>query len=217
MDQTLSSSPDYKSLSETGLNLSEIEFNIILAEIQKGVLDVKNYLKILDDPNPQFSFLNNINTLGFSPVSDSINIRLDYLNLFAITQTPLEYKDQLVCFVPENFYVIVKYFTWLRLFGREETIHYYQYHDNPAVKVKFPDKFPEKFSPKSLLLSDLEVETRNIGDKIAIMNNEAPVWKNIDEYLSKNYPEYYNKPIEHLTTLPRPNLQISFEMENLLV
>lgn len=216
MDQALSPTPDYKFLSENGLKLSEAEFNTILNEIKKGVLDTKNYLNALDNPNPKFSFLNNIGIFGYSTENDSINIRIDYLNLFANSPTSLKYKDQLVCFVPDKFYVIVKYLTWLRLFGREETIHYFQYHGSPQVKVKFPDKFPESFSPKSLLLSDIEVEARTIGDKIAVVNNEIPVWKNIDEYFSKNFPEYYNKPIELLATLPRPNLQISFEMENLM-
>lgn len=212
----LPSSSQYQTLAATGLKLPEIEFNTILLEVEKGILEAKEHLKTTDT-GPQVTFSNDISAIGFSAEHDSINIRIDYLNLFASNHTPLDYKDQLVCFVPNKFYVIVKYLTWLRLFGREETIHYYQYHSNPHLKIKFPEKFPELFSPKSLLLSDLEIEARTIGDSIALANNDNPIWKNIDEYLAANFPEFYNKPIEHLATLPKPNLQMSFEMENILI
>ncbi len=216
MNYVLPDTSDYKALSARGLLLPETDFKVITAEIKKGVLDCKNYLKTAEAAGPEFTFSDNINALGFSVSTGSINLRIDYLNLFVSSASPLEYKDQLVCFVPDKFYVIVKYFNWLRLFGREETIHYYQHFGNPQLHVKFPEEFPENFSPKSLLLSDLEVEARKVGDTIALTNNESPVWKNIDEYFMSNFPDYYNKPIEELATLPKPNLQISFEMENIL-
>jgi hypothetical protein len=216
MDINLKGTADYQALVENGLRLSEEEFKTIIGEVERGVSEARNYLKADDEDIPQITFLNDTGVMGFYTKSDSINIRPDYLNLVAHNETPLLYKDQLICFVPDKFYMVFKYLDWMRLFGIEETVHYYQRHGNPSLLVKFPESFPENMSPKSLLLSDLETEARNTVDKILDANNGQPVWKNLDKYFSDNYSDYYNKPIEELTDLPKSDLPISFEMENLL-
>ena len=205
----------YSELSEKNLKLSEIEFNAFVGEVKKGIIEAKNYLDADPNTNPEITFLNDTGIIGFNPQTDSINIRLDYLNLLSSSETPITYKDQLICFVPDKFYMVFKYLDWLRLFGMENAIHYYQFHHNPTLKVKFPENFPENFSPKTLLLSDLETEARETVDKILEAKNEPPVWKKLNEYFASNFPEHYNKPVAELINLPKPDLQISFEMENL--
>ncbi len=217
MDSQLPDSYNYKSLSENGLQLSESDFNKIMTSVTKGVNFARAYLETENDPSPKFLYSDISGVIGYSYKFDAINIRMDYLNLITHNTMALEYKDQLVCFVPDKFYMILKYLQWLTIFGIEETIHYYQKHGNSKLMVKFPEIFPEMLSPKSLLLSDLEAEARTTVDKILAANNENPIWENVDSYFSKNFPEYYNKPIEHLATLPKPNLAISFEMESLMI
>ena len=216
MNQLPSELLDYQSLSAKGLQLAENDFNIIFNAITQGIDDVKLYLNIRDDSGPKLQISATDSTMGFSKEYDVINVNMGYLNLISGNTTPLEYRDQLACFVPDKFYVIFKYLYWLRLFGREEAIHYYQKHGNPKLNVPFPDSFPESLSRKAFILSDLEVEARSTVDAIAELNRENVVWKNVDEYFSHNFSDYYNKPIDHLSTLPKPNIQISFEMENIV-
>jgi hypothetical protein len=206
----------YRALAENGLMLSEQEFNTIITEIKKGIREASEFLKVDEGSTPTLSFINETGIIGFSPNTNSINIRSAYLNLIAQAETDVMYKDQLICFVPDKFYMVFKYLEWLRLFGMENAIHYYQFHTSPMLKVKFPDSFPENFSPRTLLLSDLEIEARRTVDKILEGKEEPPPWKKLDEYLSSNFPEHYNKSVSELQTLPKPDLEISFEMENLL-
>lgn len=216
MDQQLPGPNIYQSLAEKGLKLSEKDFNATLEAVQKGVDKARAYLKTENKPAPQIVFSDTVGTIGFSNDLNAINIRMDFLNLIAKNTTPVEFRDQLVCFVPDKLYMILKYLSWLEFFGMEETIHYYQKHGSSLLKVKFPEKFPDSLSPRTLLLSDLEVEARSTVDSINSANNENPIWKNVDAYFSANFPEYYNLPVDQLITLPKPDLQISFEMENLL-
>jgi len=206
----------YQSLKDKGLKLSEEDFSTILDAVTQGAEDVKRYLGTTNDPWPKFLFSDSIDALGFSSLEDAINIHLTYLNHISENETPLKFRDQLACFVPDKFYVIFKYLYWLRLFGREETIHYYQKRGNPLLHAPFPNAFPKTLSAKTFLLSDVEVEARKTVDKVASLNNENIVWKPIDDYLSTNFSEYYNKPIEYLATQPKPNISISFEIENIL-
>lgn len=217
MNPTLPEDISFNLLKENGLKLSDHDFGVMIKSVMQGVNNARKYLQTETDPPPKFVFSDTISAIGYAHETDAINIRMDYLNLVAINTTKIEYRDQLVCFVPDKFYMILKYLSWMRLFGIEETIHYYQRHGNPKVHVSFPEKFPENLSPKSLLLSDLEVEARTTVDKINEANNENSIWQNVDEFFSKNYSDYYNKPIDHLAALPKPDLPISFEMENLLI
>lgn len=207
----------YQSLIAKGLKIHELEFYAIYAQLQKGIIETKSYLKANTLDDPQLSFNNDTGRIGFNTQTNTINISLDYLSHMAASKTSLEYKDQLICFVPDKFCMVIKYLDWLRFFGIEQAIHFYQFHNNPSLKVSFPEKFPDKFSPKSLLLSNLEVEARKTVDMILIENQEKPIWHNLDTYLKTNFPEFYNKSITELSNLPKPNLQITFEMENLFL
>ena len=206
----------YQSLKDKGLKLSEEDFNAIVGAIKQGAEDVKQYLEINNDSWPKFSFSDNIDAMGFSSQNDTINIHISYLDHVSENETPLKFRDQLACFAPDKFYMIFKYLYWLRLFGREETIHYYQKHGNPKLKVSFPNTFPKSLSTKTFLLSDVEVEARKAVDVVATLNNENIVWKPVDEYLKTNFSNYYNKPVEYLISLPKPTIPISFELENIL-
>ncbi|HSW88024.1 MAG TPA: hypothetical protein VLG12_02575, partial [Candidatus Saccharimonadales bacterium] len=141
MSKTPSELLDYQSLKNKGLKLAENDFNTVFSTIIQGHDDTKRYLNVENDPNPAFRISDEDVSMGFSKTQDAINIHLGYLNLLSKNTTPIEYRDQLTCFVPDKFYVIFKYLYWLRLFGRESTIHYYQKHGNPKLKIAFPAVF----------------------------------------------------------------------------
>lgn len=204
---------DYKTLSQNGLQLSEVDFNVILKSLTIGAEEAKTFLNVASDIWPKFNFSNHTTSLGFSAKADAICLSMTNLNQQAVRIAPLEYKDQLIVFMPDVFYIIVKYLYWLKLLGREATIHHYQKVGSPKLRVQFPEKLPVSFSHKLLLLSNVETEARAIADEIAKVHDENPTWKNVDAYLSQNYPQYYNKTIEELSVLPKPDLPISFEME----
>jgi len=204
---------DYGSLVKNGLQLPENDFNLIRDSLFKGCEEVKKYLGVENDPWPKFDFSNDIPVLGFYSKDDSICISVNNLNQQSSRSTPLEYKDQLIVFMPDVFYIITKYLYWLKLFGREATIHRYQKLGNPKLHVPFPESLPASFSAKLLLLSNIEVEARTISDAVAKEHEEVPIWENVNAYLSKNYADYYNKSLEDLAKLPKPHFPISFEME----
>jgi hypothetical protein len=216
MNATFPDFPDYALLHENGLLLSESDFASIVQEISKGVHDARKFLKTDADAGQKFVITDEIGAIGYSAKADAINIRMDYLNLVATNSTLIAYRDQLVCFVPDKFYMILKYLHWMRLFGIEETVHYYQRHGNSLLHAAFPENFPAELSPKSLLLSDIEVEARSMVDNILIAGGEQPIWKPVDAFLKSNYQQYYNKPLAEIAALPKPDLPISFEMENLI-
>lgn len=116
-------------------------------------------------------------------------------------------------FIPDVFYIVVKYIYWLKLLGREATIHRYQKVGNPLLQVAFPENLPATFSTKQLLLSRLEVEARRVTDEITQLQGETPIWRSVDNYFSQKFPQFYNKSIEELANLPKPNFPISYEME----
>jgi hypothetical protein len=204
---------DYNSLTKRGLQLSENDFNLIRDSLGTGAEEAKKYLNVATDVWPKFIFESGVQVLGYSSQHDAISLSLNLLNQAAARTTNIEYKDQLLCFMPDVFYIIVKYTYWLKLLGREATVHRYQKIGNPLLKKKFPEVIPASLSSRALLLSDVEVEARTITDAITIQLGEIPIWKNFDAYFSKNHAEYYNKPIDELEKLPKLTLPISFEME----
>lgn len=204
---------DYSSLAQKGLQLSEKDFKLILDSLTTGAIEAKNYLNVTSDSWPKFNFSNDIHSLGFSSKDDAICISLNHLNHVANRSTQLEFKDQLIMFIPDKFYIIQKYTYWLKLLGREATIHRYQNIGNLALQVKFPKSIPITFSSKLLLLSNLEVEARTILDAVTLQKGESPVWKNVDIYLSQNFPQFYNKSIDELTGMSQPDFPMSYEME----
>jgi hypothetical protein len=205
---------DYESLSKKGLRLSESDFNLIQGSLVSGAREAKKYLNVVsDDSWPKFIFGSDVDVLGYASQHDAISLSINHLNQADSLSTRLEYKDQLIMFVPDIFYMIVKYNYWLKLLGMESTIHRYQKIGNPLLKKRFPEKLPPEVSPKKLLLSDVEVEARTVTDAVITQLGENPIWKNFEVYLSKNYPQYYNKSIEELAKLPKIIFPISFEME----
>lgn len=204
---------DYNSLSKNGLRLSESDFNLIRDSLVSGAREAKKYLNVVDDSWPKFIFGSDVDVLGYASQNDAISLSINHLNQADSGSTQLEYKDQLLMFVPDVFYMIVKYAFWLKLLGIESTIHRYQKIGNPLLTKRLPEKLPPSVSPKKLLLSDVEVEARRNTDAIIVRLGENPIWKNFDAYLSKNYPLYYNKSIEELVKLPKIMFPITFEME----
>lgn len=208
--------PDYQALVQQGLTLSQENFTTIVREIILGAQEVSGYFGIAQNDWPKFIFPDMITRIGYDANNDAINLPLRYLHLISENPTAIQYRDQLVCFIPDKFYVVLKYLYWLRLFGREETIHYYQRQGEKKLKATFPTQFPQGFSSKALLLSDIEIEARKTSDLIAQKQDEMPVWDNVDTYLAEHYKEYYGKTIEELAQMPRPEIPITFEMEFLL-
>jgi len=203
----------YNNLKNQGLSITTDNFNTICNLIIKGCNESMTFLESVDNDWPKFNFSNDSGTLGYSIKDDAICISLNHLNQVNSRSIQLEYKDQLIFFIPDMFYTIIKYTNWLELLGRESTIHRYQKKGNSKLNAKFPSGPIENISTRSLLLSDIEVEARKISDEISLQSGSNPVWRKIDEYLSGNFSDYYNKPIEEITKLPAPSLQASYEME----
>ncbi len=204
---------DYNYLIKKGLTLSGEDFSLIHDSLITGANEAKKYLNVSNDLWPKFNFSNDSPTLGYNSLDDTICLSLNHINQAASRSTPLKYKDQLIMFMPDKFYIIVKYISWLKLLGREATIHRYQKIGNPLLYMKFPETLPSTLSTKLLIFSDVEVEARTVNDKIAAMSGEKPIWIKVNAYFSENYPQYYNKSIMELAKFPKPDLPISFEME----
>ncbi len=204
---------DFQLLTQAGLTISEDAFNLMKNNLLAGVEEAKLYLNAVEDEWPKFNFSNDAGALGYSGKDDAICISINHLNQAASRNTSLEYKDQLLLFVPDVFYLIVKYLHWLKLLGRESTIHRYQKHGNTKLNAKYPEALPGYLSNKLLLFSDFEVEARGAVDAIAEQSGEGPIWKNVDEYLEKTFAQYYRKNIDDLLKFPKPEFHMSFEME----
>lgn len=213
MDKKEINTIDFKSLSANGLLLPEESFKLILDQLTKGANEAKNFLNAQNEDWPKFNFSKDTHTLGYSVNDDAICVSINHLNQALARSTQLEFKDQLLMFIPDLFYIIVKYIYWLKLIGREATIHRYQKIGNPELHIPFPKSLPITFSPKLLLFSNLEVEARTMLDAVNQHNGENAIWKNVDVYLSQKYPQYYNKSIDELNGMQKPDFPMSFEME----
>jgi hypothetical protein len=206
----------YETLVNQGLELPKQDFILVMENITKGAQQAMEYLGVSDSSSswPKFIISNSVSAFGYSAKDDAICFSLRHLNHISQNATPLIYKDQLVCFIPDTFYIIIKYLSWLTLFGRESTVHRYQKLGNPNLHVQFPLEFPENFSTRLLLLSSMEVEARKTVDAIAERNGDRPLWENVNEYFERVFPGYYDKTIDELSKLPKPELSISFEVES---
>lgn len=204
---------EFQGLTQAGLTVSEDTFNLMKNNLMAGVEEAKLYLNTVEEEWPRFNFSNDAGALGYSAKDDAICISINHLNQAASRSTSLEYKDQLLLFVPDVFYLIVKYLHWLKLLGREATIHRYQKLGNAKLNAKYPEIPPGYISNKLLIFSDFEVEARKAVDEIAAAGGESRVWENVDEYLEKNYSQYYRKSIDDLIKFPKPEFHMSFEME----
>ena len=206
-------STDYKVLINNGLRLAMNDFNLIRDSLVGGAQEAMKYLNVQNDTWPKFNFSNDIPSLGYSSATDAICLSINHLNQADTRSTTLEFKDQLLMFIPDVFYIIVKYTFWLKLLGIESTIHRYQKIGNPLLFTQFPLKLTQPYTSRQLLLSNFEVEARKITDEITLQLGENQIWKNVDDYFAKNYTEYYNKSIEEIAKLPKPTFPISYEME----
>lgn len=204
---------NFVELSKNGLQIPEESFNLIRDNLLKGVTLAKNWLNVQQDSWPKFNFSNDASALGYSSNDDAICISVNHLNQAFSNTAPLEYKDQLLLFIPDVFYLIVKYLYWLKLFGIESTIHRFQRSGNPKLHSQFPQSLPPAFSTRLLLFCSAEVEARTVVDTIVGEAGDNIIWKNVDKYFSANYPQYYNKSIEELSKLAKPEFKLSFEME----
>ncbi len=213
MENKIVQNIDYNSLSAKGLRLSEHNFNLMLNFLVEGANEVKSYLGVVSDDWPKFNFANDINTMGYSRGHDAICLSINHLNQAVDRSDKIEFKDQLIMFIPDVFYMVVKYIYWLKLLGREATIHHYQTIGNPKLHVQFTGNTSPALSPKQLLFSCVEVEARGITDEITQQQGETPIWARVDAYFSQKFPQYYNKSIEELAKLPKPNYPVSYVME----
>jgi hypothetical protein len=205
---------EYQSLTQKGLQMSQEDFRKIIDTISQGAKEAMEYLGVQDDMWPAFTISDSIPVLGYSGKDDVIGFSMRHLNHITSSQTQLMYKDQLVCYIPDTFYIIIKYLSWLKMLGRESTIHRYQKLGNPMLKAQFPEVFAPELSVKLLLMSDIEVEARTACDEIAGKLGDLQLWQNVNAYFLEQFPQYYNKKIEELILLPKPTLPISFEMES---
>jgi hypothetical protein len=83
---------------------------------------------------------------------------------------------------------------------REEAVHHYQYIGHHKLKAKHNEKYME-LSRLHQLLTDIEVEARDIVDQIAISKNEQAIWMELDRVLQLLFPEFYNESIESLSRI----------------
>jgi hypothetical protein len=184
--------------------------------VERGAEEVKNYLGMAKDTAwPKYLFSDSVSVLGYSSQFDAINLPMRYLNMIAANTQALQFKDQMTFYIQDKFFVILKYVYWVQLFGRESTVHHYQKIGNPKLQTQFPSNYTSSLSLNALFMSNIEVEARKIVDELTVARGLKPVWKDVDEYFAQKFPEYYNKPLETLAALPKPDMPIEYEMESI--
>ncbi len=194
--EQLPSPSKYQVLHERGVKLDDEKIDFIVELMTMGIKDVYDYLEI-DEKERTLGFISseNLDRIGYALDQKAINIPIAYLNSLAEANKQLEHISVALKFIQESSEEI-PFAAWLRNAGREETVHYFQHLGNLKLHASVPDG--EKYMHASELervLCDYEAEARAVVDKIAEQLGENPIWKELDDFLKKNYPERYNKPL----------------------
>jgi hypothetical protein len=138
-----------------------------------------------------------MDTIGYAPDQEAINIPVQYLNKIASVNNPLTDHQQMV-YAIDGKEVSIPYSHYLKLVGREETVHHFQKVGHPNLKVQYSVTNPAGLSQVDRLLCDVEVEARKVVDAISINLGEKPIWAELDTYLSQQFPDRYNKSVDYL-------------------
>jgi hypothetical protein len=186
----------WQGLHERGLNLKDEKIDFVTNHFCLGIQDVYTYLNIdVRDRNLGILFADDVKKIGYVEDLRKANIPFPFLKELEQFVDPINeititvWTDGL-----DTFKVWLS--TYLRNAGREEAIHHYQTKGHPLLNASLPSIIKYKNATEiGRLLCDLEVEARTITDQIAILNNEAPMWKILNEKLEKRYPDRYNKPL----------------------
>lgn len=173
----------------------------MFSQLKLGSKDALKFLKREKDQWPRFNTSENFYRIVYDVGQQAIDIPIPYLNDLTTDSTPLSQRTQRLFTVPAaSLRKSVPYEYWLRLAGREETIHHYQNIGHPMLMAQYNLIHTEgtgRISYNDRFLCDIEVEARNFVDRICLKNSEEAVWKPIDDYLQRTRPEVYNKPITY--------------------
>ncbi len=188
-------------LHERGVDLEDIDIDFITDNIVTGAKEALRFLEQESADWPKVMFSSNQDTIGYTLDKEAINIPVPYLKEMKKIGKPLQEYLQTVYTLPGKEPLQIPYSQWLKLAGREETVHHFQKKGLPQLKVNYTKHDPSRLTEIDMLLCDIEVEARRIVDEICVALNETPLWKDFDDYLAKSYPSKYNQPIEVLLSM----------------
>ena len=190
----------WKRLHDHGVILKDTEIDFITNGIVDGSNEALKFLGQSDYEWPKIIFSDDMDTIGYVPRQQVINIPVQYLNKMAAVKNPFSDHQQIVYTIAGKE-ISIPYSQYLKLAGREETVHHFQEVGHPSLKAKYSAISPAELSQVDRLLCDIEVEARKTVDAISIKLGEQPIWANFDTYLSQQYPDRYNKPVDHLISI----------------
>lgn len=181
----------WQVLHERGLDLEDRDIDFIIEHIVAGTRDTLDYFEIKNSDWPKVIFSDNLDTPGYIPDQDALNIPLPYLKRVGKLGVALSGHQQMVYQLPNSEPLNIPYSHWLRLVGREETVHHLQKTGLSQLNARYPQQDPSSLSQLDRLMCDIEVEARNIVDKISVKLREKPTWQGLDDHLQKAYLDKY--------------------------
>lgn len=190
----------WQQLHDRGVTLKDKEIDFITSGIVDGSKEALDFLGQPHNEWPKVIFSDDMDTIGYVPKQQVINIPVPYLNKMAAVEDSLTNHQQMVYTIGRKE-VSIPCSQYLKLVGREETVHHFQEVGHPNLKVQYSTTSPAGLSQVDRLLCDIEVEARKTVDAISVKLGEQPIWAELDTYLSEQYPDRYNKPVDHLTAV----------------
>lgn len=186
----------WQQLHERGVVLADQEINFITDHIVAGANEALRYLEQASNGWPKVIFSDDMDTIGYALEQESINIPVPYLNKMARVEQPFM-EHQQIMYIIDGVPVLVPYAKYLKLAGREETIHHFQKKGHPRLHAHPSIISPASLSPIDRLLTDIEVEARKQVDEMSSQLGEQPLWAQLDAYLAVQYPNRYNQPLSY--------------------
>ena len=176
------STSKYATLHERGVILEDEQIDLITSFIEAGAEDAKIHLGQDRDLWCNFISSETGRYPGYVPDErEAINLPINWLNQLANTDL---LNDQVVVWsIPEvELENIMSWSRWLRVMGREETIHHYQHTKLPGLIHEFSTTAsPEKTSTQAQTRwQPYEIEARKLVDEISVAKGEPPVWRLFD-------------------------------------
>lgn len=191
----------YATLHEQGVKIKDELIDFIVDTISLGVQDTKTYFNRNEELNLITS--DNQQNVGYVKGQNAVAIPISFYREFEGLTPPYDFDspDYIIgrlVGLPEQ----ISLRSYLRNIGREETVHFFQDIGDVHLKSSLTDSV-NYLSPIDRYICDAEVEARSVVDEIAKVNDETPIWENIDKSLKENYPDKYGKTIDVLLELSK--------------
>jgi len=201
----------WQILEKGGIVLDRDSLEAFFGHIERGVSLAQDYL--------QYPL---INKLSFSVNEDKFDISSNFgydINTKTLT-VPIARLNSIAKFddpypawlnkpiyggIPSEFLIEMPFMKWLIYAGIEESIHYSQHTGiSPKVKSRLPsDKEISAYKNSRIirLVSEAEVEARNLVDVILKTMGQEPAWEKLDFHLKNYYSRIYNRSVEQIVSI----------------